>query len=201
MASRSASTDKRMRQHLALEAARIMVEEGVADYSAAKRKAAGRLGAADTRNLPGNDEIEQALVEYLRLFKSQSQSVKIKELRQTAVQAMRFLERFNPRLVGAVLNGTAAEHSAITLHVFADGAEEVGLFLMHKHIPCELTEKRLTLADGNPANYPLYRFLAANTPIEIIVFPMDGIRQAPRSPVDGRPMRRASIGVVEELIG
>lgn len=190
-----------MRQRLALEAARIMAEEGVADYSAAKRKAAARLGAADTRNLPGNDEIEQALAEYLRLFKADSQPAQLKELRQTAVEAMRFLEQFSPRLVGPVLNGTAAGHSAVTLHVFAGNADEVGLFLMHQRIPYELSERRLTLADGGQESYPLYGFLAADTPIEVIVFPLGGIRQAPRSPVDGRPMRRASIGTVEELIG
>lgn len=201
MTSRASNaTDKRMRQRLAMEAARIMAEEGVDDYGAAKRKAAARLGAADTRNLPRNDEIEQALGEYLRLFKSDTQPAKLKQLRQTTVQAMRFVEQFNPRLVGPVLNGTAAEHSGVNLHVFTDVPEEVGLFLAHKHIPHELSDKHLTLMDGSPASYPLYRFVAQDVAIELVVFPVDGIRQAPRSPTDGRPMRRAAVAAVEELL-
>ena len=37
-------------------------------------------------------------------------------------------------------------------------------------------------------------------PIEATVFPPEGIRQAPVSPVDGRPMRRASALEVEALL-
>jgi hypothetical protein len=32
------------------------------------------------------------------------------------------------------------------------------------------------------------------------VFPLDGIRQAPVSPVDGRPMRRADVTELELLL-
>jgi hypothetical protein len=32
------------------------------------------------------------------------------------------------------------------------------------------------------------------------VFPLDGIRQAPVSPVDGRPMRRADTAEIEALL-
>jgi hypothetical protein len=44
------------------------------------------------------------------------------------------------------------------------------------------------------------RFALDDQAIEATVFPADGIRQAPVSPVDGRPMRRASIAEVEALI-
>ena len=37
-------------------------------------------------------------------------------------------------IAGPVLNGTAAEHTGVNLHVFTDTPEEVGLFLTHKHI-------------------------------------------------------------------
>jgi len=39
------------------------------------------------------------------------------------------------------------------------------------------------------------------TPIEATVFPFDGIRQAPISPVDGRPMRRADARALREMLG
>jgi hypothetical protein len=32
------------------------------------------------------------------------------------------------------------------------------------------------------------------------VFPIDGIRQSPYSPVDGRPMKRADVKEVSDLI-
>jgi len=126
---RSNTNDIRMRQRLAVEAARIMAEEHLSDFYKAKQKAAARLGATNTRNLPRNDEIERALVEYQRLFRADSQPARLRRLRETALRAMELLARFNPRLVGPVLRGTADEHSEVTLHVFADTSEEIGLFL------------------------------------------------------------------------
>ncbi len=58
------SRDQQMRVRIAQEAARLMSEEGVQDYYAAKRKAAQHLGAPDTRNMPRNQEVEEALHEY-----------------------------------------------------------------------------------------------------------------------------------------
>jgi hypothetical protein len=37
-------------------------------------------------------------------------------------------------------------------------------------------------------------------PIEVTVFEVDGIREAPISPVDGRPMKRGSLKEVELLL-
>jgi hypothetical protein len=45
---------------------------------------------------------------------------------------------------------------------------------------------------------PSVRFEMGNETIEAFVFPRDGIRQAPVSPVDGKPMRRADL---KEVVG
>ena len=196
MTRRGSNHDARMRQSIAIEAARIMSEEHLTDFYKAKHKAAARLGAADTRNLPRNDEIERALVEYQRLFRADSQPAKLKALREIALHAMHLLARFKPRLVGAVLRGTADEHSEITLHVYADTPEEPALFLMEQHIPYQHVDKRLSLASGESATYPAYRFLAEETPLLLVVLPPIAARQAFKSEVDGRPLQRAN---AEEL--
>lgn len=200
MGTRSTTRDRQMRQRIAQEAARIMAEEGIRDYYMAKRKAAERLGAADTQNMPRNTEVEEALHEYHRLFKSATQPQRLRQLRETALQAMRLFAQFNPRLVGSVLNGTAGEHSDINLHLFADNPEEVALFLMEENIPFEPSERRLRLTNDATVVYPVYRFVAGGTMIDLTVFPAEGVRQAPRSPVDGKPMRRISIAALEELM-
>ncbi len=189
-----------MRQRIALEAARIMDQDGIRDFHAAKRKAAARLDAVDTRNMPSNTEIEQALIEYQRLFRGSSQALLLRNLREAAVWAMEFFAGFEPRLVGSVLSGTAAEHSDVNLHLFADAAEEVAIFLMHHNVPFDTGERRLRSPNGDPAVYPAYRFVAGEISIELAVFPVDGLRQAPRSPVDGRPMRRATLQAVQALL-
>ncbi len=197
---RGNSNDVRMRQRLAVEAARIMTEEHISDYYKAKHKAAERLGAAHTRNLPRNDEIERELVEYQRLFRADSQPARLRRLRETALHAMEFLARFNPRLVGPVLRGTADEYSEVTLHVYADTSEEIALFLLEQGIPHQHSDKRLTLANGETTIYPAYRFIAEEVPILLVVFPANGIRQALRSEVDGRPAQRAALSEVRALL-
>ncbi len=192
--------DIRMRQQLATEAARIIAEEGIEDFHAAKHKAAERLHAPNTHNLPRNDEIQSALFEYQRLFKGSSQPQQLSQLREASCQAMAFLAPFQPRLVGPVLDGSATEFSEITLHLFAEPAEAVGLFLMEAHIPHELDSQRLTMANGDVVEHPRYRTVLDNIAVSLVVFDIKGLRQAPCSPVTGKPMSRANLQDVEELL-
>jgi hypothetical protein len=169
-----------------------MAEGGVRDFASAKHKAAEQLGIHHSRNLPGNDEIEAALREYQQLFQHDSHARQLRELRQTALQAMKLLTPFSPRLVGPVLNGTADQYSPVYLHLFADTAEEVGIFLMQHKIPFEQAERRVQYAGGREEQRPLYRFMAGEHALELTVYPPNGMRQPPLSPVDGRGMQRAS---------
>jgi hypothetical protein len=189
-----------MRTRIAQEAARIMSEDGVQDFYAAKRKAAQQLGVPDTRNMPRNQEIETALQEYQRLFGGDKQTSHVRALREAAVQAMRFLAVFRPRLVGSVLSGTAGRHADINLHLFADTPEEVSLFLMDQNIPFQPSQKRLRINRDTWEDFPAYEFLAGDYMVELVVFPREGRREAPRSPVDGRPMQRARLEEVEALV-
>lgn len=192
--------ERQMRERLAQEAAQILAETGSRDFFAAKRKAAEHLGAIDTRNMPSNKEIEEALMTYQRLFRADRQPLELRRLREVALQAMHFFVRFRPRLVGSVLRGTADTNSTIILHVSAATTEEVGLYLMENAIPFQTADKRLRFGNERYQTLPLYRFLAEDTPIEVIVFPLDGSQQAPLSPVDGKAMRRADIAAVEKML-
>ena len=194
------SRDQQMRVRIAQEAARLMSEEGVQDFYAAKRKAAQHLGAPDTRNMPRNQEVEAALQEYQRLFMGEQQAEQLRALRVTAVQAMQFLANFHPRVVGSVLSGTAGLHADVNLHLFADTPEEVSVFLMDNSIPFEPSMKRLRVAREQWEEYPSYQFMAGDYPVELVVFPAEKWREAPRSPVDGKPMQRARIEELEVLI-
>lgn len=192
--------NQRMRQRIAEESARIMTEEGVNNFLLAKRKAAARLGAANTRNMPRNHEIEQALVAYQRLFRADTQPAHLQTLRHTAIQAMRLLERFEPRLVGPVLSGTAGANAGVELHLFAESPEEVAFFLTDHQIPFVASTDRVRAADGTYQDLPGFRFVAGDTQIVITVFRRDGMRVAPLSPVDGKPMQRAPLKRVESLL-
>jgi len=191
--------NEQLRQRLAQKTAQILLESGTRDFQAAKQKAAQQLGARDTKSLPNNSEIELALSEYQRIFRASSQPQHLERLRQIAIEAMQFLECFNPRLVGSVLSGTADEHSVIRLHVFADTIESVGFYLDDNKIPNELGERRLKIALDEYQNYSTYEFIVDETRLELVVF-LPRQKQIPLSPVDGKPMKRAGITEVELLL-
>jgi hypothetical protein len=192
--------EENLRRALAQEAARVMAEHGIRDFLFAKRKAAERFGVVDGSVLPRNTEIEEALAEYQRLFGGDDHVESLLAQRLAATEAMRWLREFQPRLVGPVLHGTATAHNDVQLHVFADRAESVAFRLMDHGVPYEVSEKRLKLNADRTLAQPSLQFEIDEQPIEVVVFPLDGIRQAPASPVDGKPMRRADLAEVEALI-
>lgn len=200
MGRKAASINDRARQMLAQEAARIIVEQGIQDFGLAKRKAAERLGLTGRGSLPGNSEIETAVAEHLKLFGRESHFDLLQMLRCAALSAMEILSPFNPRLVGPVLNGTAAANSAINLHVFSDTPELVAMKLDECLMPYSPYERRLKSRRDRAETYAGYRFHYRDAAIEATIFPVDGMRQAPISPVDGKPMKRADATAVQKLI-
>ncbi len=200
MSKRQAPRTENLRKALAQEAARVMSEHGIRDFLFAKRKAAERLGVAEDGTLPRNAEIEAALAEYQRLFGGEEHDESLRAQREAARTAMQLLKDFAPRLVGAVLSGTATEHSDVQLHVFADGVETITFFLMDRRIPHEVDEKRVRMNPSRVLLLPTIWLEIENQPIEVIVFSPDGVRQSPVSLVDGKPMRRADLAEVEKLL-
>jgi hypothetical protein len=190
-----------LRRALAQEAARVMAQQGIGDYLQAKRKAAAKLGVNDVAVLPKNTEIEAALRDYQRLFGGGSHDATLESQRRTALEAMRMLRDFQPRLVGPVLTGTATDHSEIHLHLFADTPETVVMKLLDMNVPHELHERRVRMDAERTLTYPSVRFEAREWTIDATVFPVDGIRQSPYSPVDGRPMKRADARELSDLLG
>ncbi|GAB2564662.1 hypothetical protein GCM10027066_04920 [Dyella jejuensis] len=177
-----------------------MSEHGIRDFHHAKRKAAERLGVLDEQALPRNHEIEQALREHQRLFQGDSQPQLLRERREAAVEAMRFLQGFEPRLVGSVLDGTADSHSAVCLHVFSDDPEAIGLYLREHGVPFEMQTRRLRISREEQAEYPVLLFAADRLPFDLTVLPHNALRQAPLDRIDDKPMRRASLASVEIML-
>ncbi len=199
MTKRAPTRSDHLRSAIAEEAARLMAEHGIQDYLVAKRKAAERYGVVDGPLLPRTTEIEAALMTRQRLFRAAAHASSLQEQRRVALDAMRLLQPFEPRLVGSVLAGSATEYADIQLHLFSDSAEAVCMHLMDRRYAYEVLERRVRLTPERQVPVPTVRFEMGDETIEAFVFPREGIRQAPISPVDGRPMRRAGIQEVSEL--
>lgn len=200
MGKARSNNNERSRQIVAQEAARIIVDHGVRDYRLAKQKAAERLGVVGRGSLPRNNEIEAAVAEHLKIFGGDSHTDQLRLMRVAALSAMEVLASFTPRLVGPVLVGTADENSAVNLHVFADSAEAVAMELADIGINYRSYERRLKSRRGQIEMYAGFEFHHSHNEIQATVFPVDGIRQAPISPVDGKPMKRADSDTVQRLV-
>ena len=191
------NSDHKLRLRIADEAAKIIADEDVADYQAAKQKACRRMGFSEKTPLPRNAEVEQALLERQSLFASEQHSEVLEHLRRTAVSVMQFLQAFDPYLVGSVLKGTANHYSDIQLHLFHEDQKSVAIHLINNEIVYQSIERRQH--KEQPDGVPGFSFDWQGVPIEVLVFPLNGIRVAPPSPIDGKPIRRASIQKVREL--
>jgi hypothetical protein len=192
--------NEQLRRRVALEAARLISEHGIRDYQLAKRKAAERLHALDESSLPKNREIEEALREHQRLFRADDQPPKLRALREAACEAMRYFARFEPRLVGAVLDGTADTHSPVCLHLFCDTPESVLAVLDDDGIAFEEDSRRLRLDSQQFSDFPILKIHQDGVEFDLTLLPPDAIRQAPLDRSGERPLQRAALAAVETLL-
>ncbi len=200
MNQRSQRRMQQIKREVAAEAARIMATEGQRNYLAAKQKAADRLGVFNRLALPSNIDVEEALKTYLELYGGPERNAFLADMRKAALDAMKFLERYEPKLVGTVLDGTADRHSRISLHLFSETPDEITLFLSERGIAFREEERRIRWHDGSFRTLPVLATEAGSNTVELCLFRSLDQRQAPPSPVDGKPQRRASISEVEVLV-
>lgn len=195
----SQQTD-RDRMLITREAARLICEHGIRDYRQAACKAARGLGLTGQASLPSEQEMDDALREHQRLFLASSQPRQLQQRREAAIAAMQFLGVFTPRIAGAVLEGTADAHSLVCLQVFSEDADAVGRFLQDKGVPVRVSTRRLRLnrTVWNPCT--VLTFDADGIPFELVVLPPSALRQAPLADGEERPMRRASIVRLQQLL-
>jgi hypothetical protein len=198
---------------IAAVAARWIAEEGC-DYATAKRRAVREVlgdAAAARSAMPDNPLVEAELRRYLRLFASDHQPAQLAALRRLALQWMRELSAFNPYLIGAVLNGTATEHSGIHLNLYADSAKDVEIFLLnhscsfearepgpHAETTQEILEFHVAAPAGSPIQDAVTVTLSVMDPVALRVAPVGRPKDPELHPVERAG--RASAAMLERLL-
>ncbi len=176
-----------MRHQLAAEAARLLAREEARGPQDACRKAAARLGCRDRAQWPDNLEIEARLREYRDLFGGAATTCHLTHRRRLALEAMRHLESFTPRLVGPVLRGTAGPQDPVRLHLYVDTPESVLLHLLERQIPFRERSVRLRYRDHGSRQHPLFEFTAGEIGLELVVLPATALSDPPLDPWTQRP--------------
>jgi len=195
------STDNTLRAEIAAAAASLIAEEGL-DYANAKRKAIERIAGKKHHRLqreilPSNEEIEEAVREYQKIFQADSQPLRLRLLREKALALMRLLADFSPMLTGAVANGTASEHSDIHLHCFAPSAKELGIFLMNQGLDSEAASLTPQRPGGDAIEALAIQWQGELA--TIAVYPEHDQRSSPRHETK-RKHNRLDIKSVEKLL-
>jgi hypothetical protein len=211
MSKRPTLDPARVREEIAITAARMIAEDG-ADYATAKRKAARQVLGTESRApgewLPDNEQVETEVREYQALFQAESQPRVLALLRRIALLLMDGLALHNPYLAGAVFNGTASEHSDIHLQVFCDSPKDVAIFLLNAGVDFDTTESAHfagrdeveTLSflwrgqwPAGPGSRELARELRSETGtpvgVHIALYDMNDVRGARRADAAGKTQR------------
>lgn len=199
MTTNYASDSESLRAEIAAAAARMIAEDG-ADYGTAKRKAAKQImGDAKVRGdiLPDNAQVEDEVRIYNELFFNDTQPARLLHLRKLALRMMTELRQFTPYLTGAVLNGTAGEHSDIHLQLFAESPKDVEIFLLNKNINFEVSES--THFKGRSEPVETVSFMWHSEGIHLALYEMDDLRGAVKVSATGR-LERADFEAVRALI-
>lgn len=191
--------DNNLRLHIAYLAARLMAEDGVADYATAKQKAARQAGLGDAHQLPDNSEIEEALREYQDLYQKDEQPAQLRRLREVAVKVMREFVDFRPALVGSVLSGTAGQFSDVNLQLFTDDEKALTMFLLNKRYRFEEGSKSVRRG-GRLDEVPRITIEVDDVAVTLTVLDPDDERSGARPRSVDEARKRARLADVEALL-
>ncbi len=190
----------KLRRQIAFDAARLLYERQESEYFRAKIKAASRLtrGRVKPQDLPSNSEIRDEVQNLARMLEGETRSSHLQEMRVAALRMMRLLSNYKPRLIGSVLTGHTRQGSDIDLHVFADNIESVTAELEYHGIQYDTQYKRIV----KQGSRELYKHIHVQDryQFELTVYPTRKSSFPFRSSITGKPIEKANIGQLEELL-
>ena len=197
-----------IRQMIAQQAARMMAEDGINDFAYAKKKAGKQLGVSEASVMPTNAEIEDEIRLYHEIYNADEQPIELAKLRQAALMTMQLFAKFDPHLTGSVLDGSAGKFSQTNIHLFADSAKDVEMFLLNQQIPFESSEKSYRVSDKPSKDkkekvrktVPVFTLETELGLQKLSVFDVDDMRVAVKRASDGSNAERADINELQTLL-
>lgn len=133
------------RERVAQEAAELLYTGQEKEYRQAKLRAAKNLGV---RILPSNAEIAIQLDSIAQEKEGLSRNKRLAQMRREALEVMRILEGFSPRLVGSVWRGTSHHNSDIDIVIYAQKAQEIATILRKKNFDVVRTRTETATKEG-----------------------------------------------------
>ena len=185
---------------IAATAARLVVEEGL-EYGPAKRRAIRHLGLPSRTAMPGNDEIEDAVLEYIAIFCADTQACELAALRRLALRWMERMAEFRPHLGAAVWRGTATRRSDVHIELFCDDSKSAEIALIDLKVSYE-PRTVIGLRGESVDTLSVHDFcpgLNEMVGVHLLVYDHDDLRGALRLDARGRAPR-GDLAAVRRLV-
>ncbi|MBX7168817.1 MAG: HD domain-containing protein [Pirellulales bacterium] len=191
---------EKVRQRIAVEAARLLAarEETLVERAklAAARRLYGKPLAAN--ELPTNAEVRLQLRLLVLGSGAETGADRLAELRQGALRLMRLLRRFRPRLVHSALDGRFRHDSDIDLEAIADGPGPIVEALHGADLEATVLRHSFRRRLGTLV-VPVVRIEQPHR-ARIVVFPPHLARRVVRPHDHQGTLRRANLQELEDIV-
>jgi len=192
--SRSTGLKKRVAQ----EAALLLYTGQEKEYKQAKIRAAKTLG---TRVLPNNLEVATELDKLAEEREGPIRQKMLVQKRKDALQTMKNLQDFHPKLVGSVWRGTAHQNSDIDVTVFSSNPNEVFNQLEKSGFRIITSEwSSVTKRGRKESSFHIHFVLDSGNEAEIVVRSPEKIGQSERCEVYGDTVKGLSLAQLEKVL-
>lgn len=188
------------KSEIAAVAARLVVEEGL-EYGPAKRRAVKAMKLPARTALPGNDEIEEEVQDYIALFCAETQPGELLALREHALAWMVRMAGFRPHLGGAVWHGTATRLNDIYIQLFCDDSKSAEIALIDfrvNYVPRTVTGFNGESVDALSV-HSFCKRLNEEIGVHLLVYDHNDLRGALRADAKGRAPR-GDMAAVQRLL-
>lgn len=189
-----------LKSEIAAVAARLVVEDGL-EYGAAKRRAIKQLGLRGRTALPSNDELADAVGEYITVFCSETQPGELVALRRLALCWMERMASFRPHLGGPVWHGTATHLSDIYIQLFCDDSKSAEISLIDHQV--NYVARTVTGFNGESVEalsvHAVCPKLGEEVGVHLLIYDHDRVRGALRRDSKGRTPR-GDLAAVRRLL-
>lgn len=190
-----------LKTEIAAVAARMVVEEGV-EYGAAKRRAVKQMGLPARTALPGNDEIEDEVRDYIAMFCAETQPAELRALREHAKAWMARMSAFRPHLGGAVWRGTATRLCDIYIQLFCDDSKSAEIALIDQRV--SYVPRSVTGFTGDTVDalsvHSFCRALNEEVGVHLLIYDHDDLRGALKADAKGQTPR-GDLAALQRLLG
>jgi len=185
------------REDVARLAARLLYDRKMKEYKDAKETAAASLGS---KTLPSNYEVAVELDALTDRLEGDARQKRLTEMRGAALQVMKKLTRYRPRLMGSVWRGTIRLGSDIDIIVYGD-PDEVEHTLSQSHKVAGRETRRFTL-NGLPKETTHINITVNGYDAEVVVRPPGDVEayREDRCETYGDPRRGLGVPELEKLM-